>query len=719
MKKHLSILVLALACGIAPATAQKLSPKADILLTKRNSTTVGRQGTAASPALPSSIRAFVSINDDSALDRMQALGAKVLNTFETGVATVEIPVDALEAVSRIAEVDYVEMGASVNMLMDTARINGNVELAHSNALDELPSAFTGKGVVIGVIDNGLEYNHAAFYTSDGSECRLKAVWDQNGMGKAPDLFGYGAEYLKLEEMKAAKCDKRNTYHGSHTTGIAAAGDKRSKYYGVAPDAEIVYVSFDETSVDIANGIKYIFDYADRVGKPCVINMSLGSHEGPHNGESYLDQIIDAYTGPGRVVVGACGNEAISNLHVHKKFTDGDTFLKTMFTPLKNSSYSKTHIVNAWGTKGSAFKVKAVVVDALKGRVVSESPAYDTSNPHQESVIKVFYIDDHGADANVVIKGVTDPISGMPSAEIDISTGSIGSGRLLGLVVEGEPDAEVHMWNLAQNNFTSNGLSAWTDGDTNYSVGEIGGTAKRIITVGSYDNRSTVAWNDNTMSIAPGMNPLHRSDFSSMGPTADGRLAPHVLAPGNPVIAACNKFGFTLGPLSEYTSEITDGYGSDDSKYYYAYDQGTSMASPFVAGTVALLLQANPELTPEEAREALMSTATTADYMGELPNCAYGAGRVNAYEAIKHVLGITAVNEIATDGATLKAWIEPGSRTVCLSSDAPEGEKVEVYDITGRLVASVVAQRLTQLDASAWGNGVFIVRGETVSHKLAI
>ena len=79
-------------------------------------------------------------------------------------------------------------------------------------------------------------------------------------------------------------------------GTAAGADKSSSFYGMAPDADIVFVSFAEENTNIADAIKYIFDYADKVSKPCVINMSLGSHYGPHDGTSYLDQSMSLKSG---------------------------------------------------------------------------------------------------------------------------------------------------------------------------------------------------------------------------------------------------------------------------------------------------------------------------------------------------------------------------------------------------------------------------------------
>lgn len=137
--------------------------------------------------------------------------------------------------------------------------------------------YTGKGVVIGIVDNGFQYDHVDFLNADKSDTRIKRVWDQHGTGNAPEGFGYGAEYKTTAEIRAAKYDLTSGFHATHVSGIASGSDKSTPYYGVAPDADLVFVSFKSTNAQIVDGIKYVFDYAKSVGKPAVVNISLGSH----------------------------------------------------------------------------------------------------------------------------------------------------------------------------------------------------------------------------------------------------------------------------------------------------------------------------------------------------------------------------------------------------------------------------------------------------------
>ena len=212
----------------------------------------------------------------------------------------------------------------------------------------------------------------AFRDASGEGLRIKRVWNQSSStGKAPAKYGYGVELSSYDEIVAATCDSGNGFHATHVTNIATGSDPKTKNSGIAPDAEIVFVSFGTNSSDVANAIQYIFEYADEVDKPCVINMSLGSHMGPHDGTSSLDKLIDELTGPGRIIVGAVGNEGESKMHVHKKFTDSDNTVKTMLAYSSDKAKEATAL-EIWGDTGSNLKVKVGIADPLKGRIVAQS-----------------------------------------------------------------------------------------------------------------------------------------------------------------------------------------------------------------------------------------------------------------------------------------------------------------------------------------------------------
>ncbi|MBD5235761.1 MAG: S8 family serine peptidase [Barnesiella sp.] len=727
MKSLRNYLLLSLSLAVSlPAFADKLSPDTRIHLEQRARKAPARFAPKADLNVPA-IPVFIAFELGFNTNRLNIDGVTVQSVFGK-VATALATPDAIEAIADIEGVTYVQMASEVKLLNDWARRDTKVDNVHKNIGNTLPQGYTGKGVVVGIIDTGVEYGHRAFYSSDGKELRIRRAWQQNTMfGNAPEGYTYGKELTTPEEMLTEACDSRSQYHGSHTMGTAAGGgDLNTVYTGVAPDADIVFVSFkSDDNTCIADGIKYIFDYADEVGLPCVINMSLGSHHGPHDGTSYLDQVIDELTGPGRIVVGAVGNEGEARMHASKTFTDTDRTMKTMLT-LNADAGHRLHYVDIWGTPGSNLKLNMGVFNSLKGQTLDLSKVVDTSDPDQHVVAYFTYIDEVGVDMDAYIYSDINPENNCPHIYVQAQVGDLGQGRMPGIIIEGDPGATVNMWNEGQNEFSSSGRAGFTNGDQNSTVGEIGGTAKRIITVGSYDSRDTVQiqqyWgiSMSESSLLPYEQHKH-SVFSSYGPTADGRTVPHVLAPGMPVISALNRYALPTDEIDNYMSSFsTDASGR---KYYYIYSMGTSMSAPHVTGTIALMLQANPELTPEQARDIIQASADTNDYMGTLPNNTYGAGRLNALKCVQgavEALGTNGVADVPVDDNATQVWAHKGSINVVTPA---VGATLRLYSLTGALLTELTLESAaTVIDASRW-SGIVIaeVSGQSTrsTFKLAL
>lgn len=704
-----------LLCATTQAQTRKLSPYTESLL-------IDNQGkpTPFSPLSSDTtqitdnetIKAFISISDASTISEIERLGGTVYMQFD-GYVSASIPTDRVREISELEGVQFIEAGAPVKLLMDHARSQTMTNIAQENTNGDLPQAYSGKGVVIGIIDTGFELNHLDFYTPDESEYRVKRLWNQNAIGRAPSEFGYGAEYATETEIKAAIYDNTSEYHGTHVTGIAAGGDKKSPYYGVAPESDIVLVSFGQNEVDISNAVKYIFNYAESVGKPCVINMSLGTHQGPHDGTSTLDQFFATAVGPGRILVGAAGNEGTYLMHASKSFTATDTQLKTMFGFDENATSLNT-LVDVWGSVGSDIKVQGVVVDNLKGRIVAQTD--EASSADGNTVINAFYLSDSGAECTFRLIPSTNPGNGRPNVRVEAYINEVANNRKVGLVISGNEGEEVHLWNCTYNPFINAGKSGWTAGDNKCTVGEIGGTSPDVISVGSYASCYYVIpyWDPEHMYLLEtDMTIGSRSDFSSIGPTADGRMKPDVLAPGHYVVSAINKYisGFEADGVVERT------YSNSGEAYYYFINVGTSMASPFVAGTIALWLEANPDLTPDDVRDVIENSCMTTSYLGELPNNEDGNGIINAYYGLKYILGKASIDDVPSiDNSGLKAWYDRASGQVCcVVPETSLGTIIEIYNVSGLLVGTYRADDLlTTINAASWSHGVYIVRcGDSV------
>ncbi len=711
MKKNLLFVVVLLFAG--SMFAQKLAPNALMLLHTPQATERPMRSIAQEAEL---VKVFVEITNLDVVDKIKAQGVEILSVISDQLLTAQIPLSSLQAIAELEEVKYVQISSDVRLQMDRARNNARVNLAHLDSVES--GTYSGKGVVLGLVDTGMEYGHVAFYSSDRSEFRLKRVWDQNSkMGHAPAAFGYGTEYVTEESILAAQTDNKEQFHATHVAGVAAGADLSSNFYGVAPGVDLVMVSYNPNSgrdVDVVNGVKYIFDYADSVGKPCVVNLSLGSHFGPHDGTSPNDRAFDEMVGPGRIIVGAVGNEAIYNLHVGKTFTSDDNQLKTMIGYEKETGVSSKFAgVDIWGDVNATMKVKGVVVDAMKGTIIAQTKELSSLDNNGEAVELTLSNSTSGVTGDINLSIAVNPYNNRPNAFLKSTVTSIAANRRIGIIVTGNAGDEVHMWSCNYGTFLDAGKTGWTAGDNLYTVGEIGGTGKNTVGVGSYNTRvsySTIAGNTYKLNYAVGKI-MDRSLFSSLGPTLDGRTKPDVLAPGVLVSSVSSYFVNALN-IGGDVAQVTN---ADGTNYYYDMSVGTSMASPFVAGSVALWLQANPNLTPADVKNIIQRTSRTDLYTGSVPNNACGYGKIDTYAGLLIAATPLSLEETEMAMSLLKVNADPRSHTLQFffaDGDGTCGLNVAVYDTMGRYVANYRIDANGQVvDASALKGGLYILQME--------
>ncbi len=686
MKKNLLLIAsLILLCG--SAWAQKLAPNAQILFAYPQQ----QESSLLKKVLPNgdSIKAFIQITNTEAIAQIEALGGEIHSILTDHLITAVIPLHALPAITAIDMVEYVQAVSPVELKLDEARRVSGVDEAHNSQNKTNKGAFTGKGVVIGIVDAGFEYGHIAFYTSDKSASRVKRVWNQNSSaGKHPAGYNYGTEYSNSDEIAAARYDDYSTFHGTHVAGIAAGGDKESPYYGVAPDAELVFVSYGESDANIVDGVKYCFEYAESVGKPCVVNLSLGSHFGPHDGTSVIDRTFDEITGPGRIIVGACGNEAKYNLHAGKKLTATDNQLKTMIG--YENEADKRAILDVWGDAGATMSIKGVILDALKGQILAETKELSSVDNNGESDLLKVTSAEIGVDGWIGVAITVDPNNNRPNAFVQTQVTGMSTNRRVGIVVTGEEGDEIHLWNSSYGDLLNGNKRNWTAGDNNYTVGEIGGTGKSTISVGSYNTK--LQYIDDagyTTVIRPEYtgNLDSISIFSSIGPTLDNRMKPDVCAPGAVILAPASRYYMTAANELEFAADITT---HDSQNYYYHANLGTSMASPFVTGTVALWLQANPELTPSDVRYIINKSAKKDSYTGDKSNNQWGAGKIDAYAGLLLAADPSSIEELEMAMSLLKVNANRETKTLQFFFADDNGEhnlNVNAYDSMGRHAAT--------------------------------
>ncbi len=534
----------------------------------------------------------------------------------------------------------------------------------------LPQSYTGKGVVVGVIDTGFDYTHPNFYDAAGQTLRIKRVWEQGTenatiAGAAqPFGFSYGTEFDTAEEILAAGTDLVGNSHGTHVLGIAAGADNRdgNVNYGVAMDADLVVVSLnkaDRTDRNISDAVKYIYDYAASVGKPCVINMSLGHHNGPHDGTSDFDVTTDALQGAGKLLIGSVGNFGAMKLHAS---TSEKRELKTLMDFVNAPSNTNTGgEVYIHGAAGIQFGVKVCIVNKSTGEILGES-AMATAVGEGEIIE---FTPPTPTRGTVRIEASCHGFGGSAKARITSNITSIRSNYAVGIIVTPLTEGTIHLWADGSKTMLGNaGLDGWTDGDTNNTLAEIGGTGKRIVSVGAY-----VMTNGNAAQQFPKDEIGGIASFSGRGQTADGRMKPEITAPGTFIPASLSSY------YTAPTGTVANSVVWNDKNYTYGYMEGTSMAAPLVAGIVATWLEAYPQMTPEELRTILEATSTNDDFTAPLAadKTTWGYGKINALEGVKKAIELSkasGIHDATTDSAINKT----------ISS-------VLYFDLSGRRIAA--------------------------------
>lgn len=609
----------------------------------------------------------------------------IINSEFPEIITASIPVNKLEDISNLKEVKYLQVGSPVYQLMDKARVTTLTDKVQTGL--ELSSPFRGNGVVIGIIDTGFEYGHPNFYSYDKSDLRIKRVWDQNGnQGLPPRPFSYGTEYKTKDAILKAEFDGDET-HGSHVTGIAAGADTlNNQFYGIAGDAEIVLVSISSTETDadnvsISDGIKYIYDYATSVGKPCVINMSLGMHTGPHDGTSTFDVLSDAMQGKGRLLVGAAGNEGSDNLHISKTFTEASQdSLSSFISFIQGRAISN---IDIWGEKGMKYSIQLLVYDRNKKTTKKYYDILDVSSTYGNEKSYVLKIGTDGADGNLYIATEISPLNNKPHAFISADLNSIQGSYCIGFTIKPLSAGTVHVWaDDIFSELTSNGISGYTRGDSQCSVGEIGGTGKRIISTGAYTSKSNyVDINGTNRSTGQPLNRI--TSFSSLGPTPDGRVKPDITAPGSSIGSSISSNDYRL------RSEIIVNKKSENNKtYYYGMMDGTSMSSPCVTGILATWLQANDELTPEDVRNVFQKTSIQDSFTGTLPNTGnntWGYGKIDAWNGIKECLKMNLQSIKSETIPAIVVTLSENREINLLFTNSFSDANIAVYDLNGKIV----------------------------------
>jgi minor extracellular serine protease Vpr len=647
--------------------------------------------------------ALIKVTDAAtAQSGLNSIGAYV-GTKAGNIWTVQVPTTSVTTFTAISGISYIQLDEPAFPHLNVARKTTRVDSVQGGY--NLPMCYSGKNVVVGVIDFGFDYNHPTFYDTLNANYRIKQVWEMEATGTPPSGYSYGKEITDTNLIKAEGTDNPAQFHGTCTTGMAAGsgygGDVTNrKLRGMAYDADIVLVGVRRDSIggqwmqgsftDFIDGLNYIFNYAASVGKPAVINISWGSESGSHDGTSLFNQACDNLSGAGKIIVMSAGNEGQENLHLYKAFTPTDSVLNT-FVSFTDSAYKRTW-VDVWGDTGKSF---CASVTLYKNGVAGATTGFVCTS---DSVTNLNLLGANGIDTCYVqfISSAAEATNSKPRTIINLFNKSVDSVNITIKADEGYVNAwdEYYYYGYTygyQSEFDSLGYS-WATKGTNVSAISDMGSAQSVLLIGAYTSKT--GWTDiNGAQYGYTGFPVNQlTSFSSRGPMIDGRIKPDITAPGLSIATSVSSYDTaytpngTNGPLvdSKYVDPLTG------KTYYYAEFDGTSAAAPAASGIVALMLQANPNLTPQMVKDVITETAITDNYTGVLPASGtnnWGHGKINAYGAVKKIVHDEGVYIFTGQKLDCTLYPNPNTGNFMLDYTGNIAEKlvVSVYDITGKLV----------------------------------
>ncbi len=210
----------------------------------------------------------------------------------------------------------------------------------------------------------------------------------------------------------------------------------------------------------------------------------------------------------------------------------------------------------------------------------------------------------------------------------------------------------------------------------------------------------------------------RGEYSSVGPTFDGRIKPDVMAPGTNVISSYSSYYLENHPqASDILSDVAH-FDFNGRTYAWNANSGTSMASPIAAGVIALWLQACPTLTPQDVMRIISHTSHRVDPTLSYPNNFYGYGEINAYAGLLYILGIDGITGIShsTPHDVAISPLSGGRLKLAFASQPSQSLTATVYSLSGNIIDSqsfmpTADSHVLQLPASASGVVVVQISGE--------
>ena len=590
------------------------------------------------------LTAFVRI-DGNAAEVLRQYGCKELARVGD-ISIAAIPLSKLGTLSCGRQVKRIETGRRCSIQMDTTRLVVNAEKVYTG--EGLSQSYTGRGVVVGVQDIGFDLTHPNFYSADMSQYRIKALWDQLSRDTIGSTLYVGRDYVGREALLKLRhpIDGETQTHGTHTAGIAAGSGAEgngaiSPYRGMACDADLVLVDnaadnaslidprdyYKFTYATDALGFKYIFDYAERMHQPCVINFSEGSSQDFHGYDQLYYELLAKLIGPGRIIVSSAGNDGARNSYIHKNIGKERAGAFIMGNEKRFSCTAKSK---------QTFTFRVSVYDNVASPQIVDISTVNVCNAQDSLLTDSLLVG--GKKYIWRVLAYPNSYDARETAyDFQISSPSkLGDSPQVSLQVMGR-DADIELYRMSGYMFPHSLDPVLDAGDCRYTIFSPS-SSPDVICVGSTSYRTQFVNYLGEKKVYDSGQKGIRSSFSAMGPTLDGRIKPDVMAPGQNIISSYSTF-FINNPKNVNASVKSDVRHFEYNGRTYAWNAnaGTSMSAPVVTGAIALWLQADPTLTPADCLEIFAKTCSHYDTSLSYPNNLYGYGQIDVAAGLREVL----------------------------------------------------------------------------------
>lgn len=687
----------------------------------------------------------------------------------------------MEAVAELDEVVQVSLGFEAEPMMRVARKTTKVDDVHkANASSGLSHGYTGEGVIVGMMDTGLDPNHLNFRDAAGN-LRIKNYWEIKGADGSVVL------YDTPEKIGAFETDLRQETHATHVLGIMAGSHNAragsgngmvatlnglgkpsvsasniNPYYGVAKDAEMSVCSgtLENNNITIAAG--RFRDYVKSTGKPGVLNFSLGNQRGPHDGTD-ASSLALADVGKDVLICMSAGNEGNANISLSKTLTASDKTVRTFVsTGLAGNGY-----LDIWSSGPQTLKVTFAAINLTNGNIVgtfeiptpsSFSYIGGTSVRYSNVVKNAQFGNTFGQSSFIGYSANLNTANNRYDVYLTFELSGSNANTAAAIIVEGTDGNKIDMYGSMV--LRSNGMAGYLDGTPTNSINGLA-CGDNILVVGAYVNSNpymTLGGENSWSSTTYPQGGI--AAFSSYGHTFQGRQLPDVVGPGMGMISSYNSY-YVRDEINNYVTkglanpvntkteaqlrtEAESGYSvwinspdkkdPDDMKTplknYWGEMSGTSMSSPFVAGVLALWSQAAAEkgvrLSMDDVKKVIAATADKDEFTAQQPE-RWGMGKINALAGLKYILAnqVGGVDGIASDDPESSLIIEPvGGGVYSVFLAGVEGFTATLHNLQGQAVAtaSATGNELT-LDGSALGRGVYVLTVQApntrISRKIAL